>query len=356
MKRCYYEILEIGREADPGDIKRAYRKMALQYHPDRNDSPEAEERFKEASEAYEVLADPEKRQIYDRFGHQGLDQRGLHHGYADVGDIFSHFADIFDDFFGFGSAGRQGRRPRGRDLRYDLALTFQEAFQGIERKIQINRSDPCAECEGLGHPPDAPPRKCPHCGGRGQLLHNQGFITFSSTCVACGGQGMIATKACRGCGGSGKVEKPKQLKVKIPAGIDDGMRLCLRGEGEAGDRGGPPGDLYVVVHIHPDERFHREGEHLILRLKVNLAQAALGRKIQVETPDGSEELKLPEGVQTGEVLKIKGRGMPRLQKGGRGDLLVQILVETPKKLNRKQKQLFEALEQTLSSAPKVRKD
>ena len=345
MKRCYYEILEITRNANPESVKTAYRKKALEFHPDRNNSPAAEEQFKEASEAYEVLSDPQKRQIYDRYGHEGLDMRGLHHGYADVGDIFSHFTDIFDDFFGFGgSRGRRNRRA-GRDLRYDLAISFREAYEGTEKKIQINRYESCPDCKGQGHPADAPPQTCPQCKGRGQLVHNQGFIAFSTTCGACGGQGKVLTKACEGCEGQGRVERPKSLKVKVPAGIDQEMHLCLRGEGEVGE--GSTGDLYVAVHIQADERFQREGDHLVRREKVNVVQAALGQTIHVESMDGVEELKLPEGVQTGEVLKIKGKGMPRLQKSGKGDMLVQILVETPRKLSKEQKALMEKLGQSL---------
>lgn len=344
MKRCYYEILEIDRNAGEEVVKTAYRKKALAFHPDRNNSADAEELFKEASEAYEVLSDPQKRQIYDRYGHEGLDRRGMHHGYADVSDIFSHFTDIFDDFFGFGGGvrGRNGPRP-GRDLRYDLAINFRESYQGVEKKIQVSRYESCEECDGKGHPADAPPQTCPHCHGRGQLVHSQGFIAFSSTCSACGGQGKVLTKFCKTCEGLGRVEQAKSLKVKVPPGIDHGMQLCLRGEGEAGEVGHRSGDLYVVIHVQPDGRFHREGDHLVIRQKVNVVQAALGRTITVETLDGKEELKLPEGVQSGEVLKMKGRGMPRLQKSGRGDLLVQILVETPRKLTKKEKKLLEEL-------------
>jgi molecular chaperone DnaJ len=348
VKRCYYEILELKRNATGEAVKAAYRKKALEYHPDRNDAPHAEELFKEASEAYEVLSDPEKREIYDRFGHEGLDRRGMHHGYADVGDIFSHFTDIFEDFFGFGGGDRRGARG-GRDLRYDLSINFAESYQGTEKKIQINRFESCGECHGKGHPAGAPPEICPHCKGQGQLVHNQGFIAFSTTCVACGGQGRVLTQACAACGGQGRVERPKSLKVKVPAGIDHGMQLCLRGEGEAGETGRAAGDLYVVVHVEPDERFHREGDHLVVRQKVNVVQAALGQKIWVETPESREELKLPDGVQSGEVLKLKGKGMPRLQKGGKGDLLVQILVETPRKLNKRQKKLLEDLGESWGS-------
>jgi molecular chaperone DnaJ len=343
VKRCYYDILEIERNATDDAIKAAYRKKALEYHPDRNPSTDAEELFKAASEAYEVLSDRQKRQIYDRFGHEGLDQRGLHHGYADVADIFSHFTDIFDDFFGFGGIrGRSGPRG-GRDLRYDLSINFRESYEGTEKKIQLRGYESCGDCGGRGHPADAPPQTCPHCRGSGQLVHSQGFIAFSRTCEACGGRGQILTKICKLCQGEGRVELAKSLKVKIPPGIDQGMQLCLRGEGEAGEAGRRAGDLYVVVHIQPDGQFHREGDHLVIRQKVNVVQAALGLKISVPTMDGKEELKLPEGVQSGEVLKVKGKGMPRLQKGGKGDLLVQILVETPRKLNKRQKKILEDL-------------
>lgn len=359
MKRCYYEILEIERTSDAGQIKQAYRKMALQYHPDRNDSKEAEELFKEASEAYEVLSDEEKRAIYDRYGHQGLDQRGMHHGYADTNDIFSHFSDIFEDFFGMGGMGssRRGRRggPRqGRDLRYDLEIDFMEAYEGVEKKFTIKRPEACTDCDGRGIPEGATLKACTQCGGQGQLLHNQGFITISSTCGACQGQGQIPEERCETCSGQGSVVQEKSLKVKVPAGVDHGMQLCLRSEGEGGSQGGPPGDLYVVLHVHPDERYAREGLHLIVRQEVPMVSAALGATLPLETPEGPTDLEIPAGTQTGDVLKLKNLGMKEVNGRRRGDLLVQVVVVIPQKLNAQQqellKQLGESLGESLSPA------
>lgn len=355
MKRCYYEILEIERTASEGEIKQAYRKMALQYHPDRNDSHEAEERFKEASEAYEVLSDQDKRAIYDRFGHQGLDQRGMHHGYADVGDIFSHFSDIFEDFFGMGGFGGMGRSRRGRrggarpgrDLAYDLELDFMEAYQGVEKKFEIQRPETCEDCGGRGIPEGAELKTCPQCGGHGQLLHNQGFITISTTCGACHGQGRIPEAQCETCSGQGTVMQKKNLKVKVPAGVEHGMQLCLRGEGEAGRQGGSAGDLYVVLHVYPHERYAREGLHLVVRQEISMVMAALGAELEIEVPEGSERLNIPAGTQTGDVLKLKGLGMPEVNGRRQGDLLVQVLVVIPKKLNQAQQDLLRQLGESM---------
>ena len=350
MKRCYYDILEVSRQASAQEVKSAYRKKALEYHPDRNTTPEAEGLFKEASEAYEVLSDSQKRAIYDQFGHEGLDRQGMHHGYSDVGDIFSHFSDIFEDFFGFGTSRRASNRPRmGRDLRYNLEINFMEAYEGSEKKIKIPRLETCEECEGRGAPKGVEPKICPHCGGRGQLLHNQGFISISSTCGSCRGQGQVLDEFCSHCQGSGQTEKTKQLKVKIPGGVEDGMQLCLRGEGEGGLNGGPPGDLYVHLHLPEDERYHREGQHLIVEERVSMFSAILGDKIEVETPKGTEKIDLPPGTETGNQIKIKGKGMPNLQGRSRGDLYVTVFVETPKKLTKEQKKILNKLKDSFSN-------
>lgn len=354
MKRCYYDILGISRQASTQEIKTAYRKRALEFHPDRNNTPEAEGLFKEASEAYEVLSDSHKRAIYDQFGHEGLDRQGMHHGYSDIGDIFSHFSDIFEDFFGFGATRRTSRRPRmGRDLRYNLQISFMESYEGIEKKIKIPRLEECEACGGRGAPQGVEPKPCPHCGGSGQLLHNQGFISISTTCGSCGGQGQVLEKLCEHCNGSGQEEKIKQLKVKIPAGVEDGMQLCLRGEGEKGVHGGPPGDLYVHLHLPEDERYHREGLDLIVEERVNIFSAALGGKIQVKTPKGMEKIDLPPGIQTGSKIKIKGKGMPNLQGRSRGDLLVRVFVETPRDLNKEQKKLLQKLKDSFANNDKL---
>ncbi len=346
MKRCYYEILEIERTVSAQEIKTAYRKKALQYHPDRNPSQEAEEKFKEASEAYEVLSDTEKRSIYDRFGHEGLDRGGLHHGYSDVGDIFNHFGDIFEDFFGMGGGGRRRRSDgarHGRDLRYDLQLNFFEAYEGVEKKIEIDRQESCPDCEGLGYPQGTKPEVCHHCNGTGQLLQSQGFFTLSSPCPTCRGEGRLIKHPCEECRGKGMVRSRKTLKVKIPAGIDHGMQLCLREEGEGGRQGGRPGDLYVVIHLEQDPRYHRQDQEVLVQEKIPMVLAALGGSWQVETPKGPETLTLPPGIQTGEVLRIPGLGMPSPQGKARGDFLVQIWVEIPKNLNQEQKDLLSSL-------------
>ena len=347
VKRDYYEILGISRNANGEEIKKAYRQMALQYHPDRNPGDrEAEEKFKEASEAYEVLRDPEKRSLYDRFGHDGLKGVGFR-GFADFEDIFSSFGDIFDDFFGFGFGDRRGKRRtyarRGADLRYDLSISFRDAAFGKEKEIEIERHEICETCSGTGVKPGKSKQTCPSCGGRGQVSHTQGFFTISSTCSRCQGQGEIVTHPCGDCKGKGVVIRPKRLKIKMPAGVETGIRLKLNGEGEAGERGGPPGDLYVVLHVEPDPFFEREGNDILCQVPISFSQAALGAKIEVPTLNDSEKISLPPGTQTGQVFTIKGAGIPYLHRRGRGDELVQVVVKTPTKLSSRQVELFEEL-------------
>jgi len=347
VKRDYYEILGVSRNANGEEIKKAYRQMALQYHPDRNPGDrESEEKFKEASEAYEVLRDPEKRSLYDRFGHDGLKGVGFR-GFADFEDIFSSFGDIFDDFFGFGFGDRRRKRRtyarRGADLRYDLSISFREAAFGKEKELEIEKHEICETCSGTGVKPGKSKQTCPGCGGRGQIAHTQGFFTISSTCSRCHGQGEIITHPCIECKGNGVVIKPKCLKVKMPAGVETGIRLKLNGEGEAGERGGPPGDLYVVLHVEPDPFFEREGNDILCQVPISFSQAALGAKIEVPTLNGSEKISIPPGTQTGQVFTIKGEGVPYLHGRGRGDELVQVVVKTPTTLSRRQVKLFEEL-------------
>lgn len=357
MKRDYYEILEIPRAASHTEIKAAYRKKALEFHPDRNPDHQAEDLFKETSEAYEVLSDSNKRAVYDQFGHQGLDRQGMHHGYADVGDIFSHFGDIFEEFFGFGSSPRHASGPRGgRDLRFDLEVDFLKAYRGTEENIEVKKEESCEKCDGQGYPPGETPRTCPDCSGTGQLLQSQGFFTISATCRACAGKGQVVDKHCEDCQGRGVVSKEKTLKVKIPPGVDHGMRLCLRGEGEPGQRGGSPGDLYVVLHVDSHPRYHRQGNDLIVQENVSMVEAALGSETQVEVPESWVSLKIPPGTQTGDTLRIRGLGMPDVQYDSRGDILVQIFVETPKKLSKKQKELLQALQDTFPKKTKKKKE
>ena len=347
VKSDYYEILAVSRNAGEEEIKKAYRQMALKYHPDRNPGDkEAEEKFKEASEAYEVLRDPQKRSLYDQYGHEGLKGTGFS-GFTGFEDIFSSFGDIFDDFFSFGFGDRRGRRRtsvrRGADLRYDLPISFRDAAFGKEMEIDIEKHEVCENCSGTGIKPGKSKQVCSHCGGRGQVTQTQGFFTISSTCPRCNGQGEIITHPCKDCKGSGVAIKPKKLKVKIPAGVETGIRLKLNGEGEAGERGGPSGDLYVVLHVEPDSFFERQGNDVLCQIPISFSQAALGAKIEIPTLNGHEKISLPPSTQTGQIFTIKGAGIPYLHGRGKGDELVQVVVKTPTGLSKKQVQLFEEL-------------
>ena len=349
-KRDYYEVLGISRTGTDQDIKSSYRKLALKYHPDRNPgNKEAEEKFKEAAEAYSVLADPDKRRLYDRFGHAGLGNGG---GFDP--SVFTGFEDIFGglgDIFGFGDLGgrRRSGPQRGADLRYDLEISFEESARGTETAIQIPRQEPCETCKGSGSAPGSKPSTCPQCQGRGQLRYQQGFFTVARTCGQCRGSGTVITKPCTTCRGMGRVQKERKITVRIPAGIATGQRLRLTGEGEAGPSGGPSGDLYVVIHVQDHPFFHREGNDLHCEISVNFPTLALGGDIMIPTLEGEETLKVPEGTQGGTTLTLRGRGMPDVTGRGRGDLLVTVKVTTPKKLTREQKKL---LEQLAASLPK----
>ena len=341
MKRCYYEILGCEREAEVEIIKKSYRKLALQFHPDRNpDNPEAEEKFKEAAEAYEVLRDPEKRRIYDAYGHDGLTSSGFQ-GFGGVGDIFSAFSDIFEGLFGFGAHPGGGDGRRGRDLRFDLEISLEEAAQGKQVSIPVGRELACEACSGRGQAGGEEPPICQTCGGQGQVVRSQGFFRLATTCPACRGQGRTVTDPCPECRGRGRTYQEKELSIRVPPGIMDGQRLRMRGEGEGGALGGEPGDLYVVLHLEPHQVFERHGDDLGRALEVSMVQAALGETVLVETlVDGPQSLSLPAGIQTGEVVRLKGVGMPRLRGSGRGDLHVQVMVRTPQRLSKRQKQLL----------------
>jgi molecular chaperone DnaJ len=330
-KRDYYEVLSISRSASQQEIKSAYRKIAVRDHPDKNaGNKAAEERFKEAAEAYAVLSDPEKRQRYDRFGHQGVS--GVGAGGFDP-TIFADFSDILGDIFGFGGFG--GRRggssgmARGADLRYDLTLTFEEAAFGAETTLRIPRLEACQRCSGTGSAKGAPPAACSACGGRGQVRFTQGFFTVARTCPQCQGEGRTITDPCEECRGEGLVERERSISVKIPAGVDTGARLRLSGEGEHGRRGGPPGDLYVVLQVRPHKHFRRDGSTVLSRLSISYAQAVLGTTVEVDTLHGKTPLDVPSGTPHGRDFRLRGQGIQRLDGSGRGDQVVTVEIEVP---------------------------
>lgn len=339
-QRDYYEVLGVSRDAAEDDIKKAYRRMAMKYHPDRNPGDEeAAEKFKEAGEAYEVLSDPQKRQVYDRYGHDGL--RGAAGGGAGAGDFGGGFSDIFGDMFSdiFGGGGRGGPR-RGADLRYELDITLEEAYSGSEHTITIPRFDNCGSCKGTGNAKGGKPPTCPTCHGRGQVRIQQGFFTLAQTCPQCRGRGTVITDPCPDCKGQGQIRSEQTLTVKVPAGVDVGDRIRRSGDGEPGDAGAPPGDLYIQINVKPHDFFEREGADLFCTVPIGFVTAALGGELDVPTLDGKAKLKIPEGTQTNKTFRLRGKGMPSLRGGGHGDLLVTAMVETPVKLTRKQRDLL----------------
>lgn len=347
-KRDYYEILGVGREASPDELKSAFRKLAVKYHPDRNpDNPEAEKTFKQLAEAYDVLSDPKKRQMYDRYGHD-MGRASGHGGFDfDFGSFSSSnaFADIFGDLFGdifgggFGGRGRS-RGRRGADLRYDLEVEFEQAANGWETEVQFPKRTTCETCSGSGAKPGTEPSTCASCGGAGQVRMQQGFFSISRPCPSCGGRGKIIKSPCSTCSGSGQTNRSHTLKITLPAGIDDGQRLRLQGEGEAGVEGGPAGDLYVVVHIKPHPIFKREEDNVIVEMPISFGQAALGAEVEVPTLSGRVGLKIPSGTQPGTVFRLRDKGIPHLGGVGRGHQYVKVSVEVPKNLTREQKELI----------------
>ena len=344
-KRDYYEVLGVGKEAADQEIKSAYRKKAMEHHPDRNpdNHKEAEEKFKEAAEAYAVLSDPEKRSAYDRFGHAGL-QGGSSfdpNAFSEFGDIFGNFGDLFGLGDLFGSGGR--RSNRGSDLRYDLNLTFEEAAFGVKKKVRAPRMESCLDCGGTGAKKGSNPATCRTCGGRGQMRYQQGFFSVTRTCSACRGAGRVITAHCPHCRGEGRVRKEKILEVNVPAGVDTGTRLRIEGEGESGPRGGGPGDLYIVLRVGEHPIFERQDQHLHCVVPITVWQAALGDHITVPTLDGEEKLHVPEGTQSGTVFKLRGKGIPVVNAVGRGDLYITVKVIIPSKLTKEQRRLFEQL-------------
>ncbi len=346
-KRDYYEVLGVSRSASDQELKSAYRALAQRYHPDKNQSdPTAEEKFKELGEAYSVLADPDQRQRYDRFGHAGVSS-GAGQTWGAPG--FGGIEDILGDLFGFGDVfggrpgGRRSAAQRGADLRYDLEITLEEAYHGMTAQLRIPRLETCGSCKGNGAAPGTQPENCSNCGGTGQVRYQQGFFSVARTCQVCRGAGRMVKTPCTECRGAGRIEREKQMEVKIPAGVETGSRLRVQGEGEAGTQGGPSGDLYVVIRLAEHERFERQGSNLYASLPLTFGQAALGADVFVATIEGEEKIKIPSGTQTGTIFRIKGKGMPVLGGRGRGDLFVSVSVVTPTSLTREQRKLLEQL-------------
>jgi molecular chaperone DnaJ len=351
-KRDYYEILGVEKSASDSEIKSAYRKSAMKYHPDRNpDNSEAEEKFKDASEAYEVLSNPEKRATYDRFGHQGL---GAGAGFNDVNDIFQSFGSIFEEFFGFGGGfggGGRTRARRGADLRYDLALEFNEAVFGVEKEIEFERIANCTGCSGSGAKPGTSRARCKTCQGVGQIRRTQGFFSVATPCPSCGGEGETIDHPCPSCKGRGRKKVERKMSVKVPGGVDTGLRLRVSQEGEAGSNGGPAGDLYVVLHVKESDRFVRDGNDLILSQQISMVQAALGAKIKISGIDSEHTLEIPAGTQYGQRITIPGAGIPSLKGVGRGDLHVEFAVVIPRKLTREQRDLLQKFAEISGDEP-----
>ncbi len=339
-KRDYYEVLDVPKSADADEIKKAYRKCALAHHPDRNPGDKkAEEKFKEATEAYQILSDAQKREVYDRYGHEGLNSSGMGGGFgnAGFGDIFE---GIFEDFFGGGSS-RGGQRPRkGSDLQYDLEISFEEAAFGVSKSIEIDREETCSNCKGEGAKPGTQRKVCSTCRGSGQVIASSGFFSIARPCPDCRGQGSSIEHPCSACRGSGRVAARRKIQAKIPAGIDNEQRLKMTGEGEAGIFGGPRGDLYIEIFVTPHDFFTREGTEVLCEVPISFTQAALGAEIQVPTLSGPTNLKIAPGTQTGETYKLKGKGIASLNGRGIGDERVTVVIETPTHLSEKQKDLL----------------
>ncbi len=350
-KRDYYEILVVARTANDDELKKAYRKLAIQYHPDRNPNDKiAEDKFKEVNEAYQVLSDPQKRSAYDRFGHAGVNPNAGFGGGFDPSGFGGSFSDIFDNIFGdiFGGAGPGGHASGGVDLRYHMEISFVEAAFGVEKEISFDKESACDTCSGSGAKPGSKPNACPTCNGAGQVRLSQGFFTLTRTCPRCSGRGSIISDPCGSCRGQGRVKKPHAVSVKIPAGIDKEQRIRLRGQGEASEPGGRLGDLYVIVDVTPHPLFTRENEHVLLELPITFVQAAAGCEIEVPTLEGPLTMKIPPGTQSGTVKRLKGKGIRRLNGTGFGDQLVRISVETPTSLTSKQRDLLRQFEKESS--------
>lgn len=342
----YYEVLEVERSASQEEIKSAYRKAALKYHPDRNPgNPEAVEKFKLCAEAFEVLSDPEKKDIYDRYGRAGLERNGAAGGFQNVGDIFGAFGDVFGDaIFNIFGGGRAGSRvQQGGDVRCGLTLDLHEAAKGVAKEIHYRRREVCQTCHGSGAKPGTKPETCKYCGGRGRIQQSTGVFSIQTTCPKCGGRGTVIAEPCPDCRGSGLTYREVVREIRVPAGVDSGVRLRLQGEGDQSPNGGYPGDCYVIIQIKKHPLFQREGQDLICRIPVGYAQAALGAEIDVPTLDGVEKIKIPAGTQNGDVVRLKGRGMPTPRRNAVGDLLIQIFIEVPKKVKPEHEKILRKL-------------
>ncbi len=356
-KRDYYEVLGVSRNASEDELKKAFRNLARKHHPDVNDSPDAEEKFKEINEAYSVLSDPDKRAAYDRFGHQGVKGHNGGAGFETVD--FTDFADIFGDMFGFGGFGGRSRTAsrnaprRGADLQYQVAISFKEAVFGTEKEIEVTKDETCPTCGGDGAKPGSSPKTCPKCQGRGEIRQTRqtllGSMVQVTTCPVCGGRGKVVEEHCPTCGGRGKVRKTRRKKVTIPAGVDDGTRIRLAGEGQPGENNGPPGDLYLLIRVRPHKYFRRRDNDILLDLNVNIAQATLGAEVKVPTVDGDVMLKIPPGTQPGKIIRMRGKGVPYLRGNSRGDQLVIVNVTIPTRLDHEERQLFEKMAEKMDS-------
>lgn len=350
-KTDFYEVLGVVRTASDQEIKTAYRKLAMQHHPDRNpDDPDAEDRFKEASEAYQVLSDPQKRAAYDRYGHAGVSGAGGFDGgpFAGAQDIGDIFGDFFGEMFGGGNGGRRASRvQRGQDLRFDLTIEFEDAVFGKETDVNIRRMEICGDCHGAGTSSGRGPATCPQCQGRGQVRYQQGFFSIARTCSACGGVGTVIQDPCKTCKGETRVHREHVIHVKVPAGVEDGTRIRYTGEGDAGRFGGPKGDLYIVLTVRAHAFFERDGNDLHCVLPISFPQAALGAEIEIPTLEGPTKLKVPEGTQSGKEFRVRSKGVPYLNEHGRGDLVVQVMVQIPKKLTKTQRELVRQLGDSL---------
>ncbi len=356
MKMDYYEVLNVERTATDTEIKAAYRKLAMQHHPDRNpNNPDAEEKFKLCSEAYAVLSDPDKRAAYDRFGHAGVAGNGPAgnpfaggNPFGAQGDLGDIFGDLFGEMFNMGGGRRPSRQQRGRDLNVNMKLEFEEAVFGVEREVKFRRSDKCEDCSGTGAENGRQPETCQQCGGRGQIRTQQGFFSVARTCPVCSGTGSVIRTPCKICGGDGRVAQEHTLMVKVPAGVESDTRIRYSGEGDAGRFGGPSGDLYVVLEVKPHKFFERDGDDLHCVMPISFPQAALGTELDIQTLDGTETLKVPEGTQSGKAFKLRGKGVPHLNAHGKGDLIVEVRVQTPSRLNKHQKDLLRQLSESLA--------